>query len=301
MMHTMLAIEDAWFARLTTSRPGAAAQVALVIYQDVIDKTRAGQGWRHHDFFSLYFVRQGRGTHVIDGVGYGVARGDVYAMGLGMTHWFSDSENLILDTLHFAPSIFDVPTLERLADTPGFLSLFIGGSKTGGGRWLHLSPDAYAAIAGELAELRAEWESGTPDGILLTRPLFLRLLVHLARRNADAPPSENRPPSDAREATVAAAVRYLDEHFAEPVRMETVAASVFLSPDRLTEVFAAQMGRTPRDYLRHLRLERAKSLLLSSDESITTIAVRSGFGEAAYFARVFRQATGMTPRDWRRR
>lgn len=154
-----------------------------------------------------------------------------------------------------------------------------------------------------LAELRAEWLSGTPSGALLTRCLFLRLLVHLARLYADShehAPCQVSRPSTRSEAAVAMAVRYMDEHFPEPMRIEQIAAMVFLSPDRFTEVFSAVMGRTPRDYLRHLRLERAKTLLQTTDLSITDIAQEAGFREAAYFTRVFRAKTGLPPGVYRR-
>ncbi len=282
----------------------AAAQVPLLVYQDVLDAGNERNANCHLDFFSLYFVRQGRGTHIIDGIPYGVSRGDVYAMGLGMTHWFADCDHLTTDTLHFAPDIFDTPTLNALAETPGFQSLFVEEplrrTAAEGGRWLHLTPDAYAPVADMLRELHREWAAGTPDGTLLTRGLFLRLLVHLARRYAEAKPAAALPPSAPREATVAAAVRYLDEHFAEPLRIEQIAASVFLSPDRFTEVFARTMGRTPRDYLRHLRLERAKALLAATTLAVSEVGMQAGFGEAAYFTRVFRAATGVTPREYRK-
>lgn len=103
------------------------------------------------------------------------------------------------------------------------------------------------------------------------------------------------------DSTVATAVRYMDAHFAEPLRIEQIAASVFLSADRFTEVFTQVMGRTPRDYLRHLRLERAKALLARTDRAVAAVGVESGFGEPAYFTRVFRSATGMTPSAYRRR
>jgi two-component system response regulator YesN len=103
------------------------------------------------------------------------------------------------------------------------------------------------------------------------------------------------------ESTVAAAVRYMEEHYREPLRVEQVAASVFLSPDRFTEVFAQGMGRTPRDYLRHLRVEQAKMLLTTTDLPIARVAEASGFGEAAYFTRVVRAETGMTPSAYRQR
>jgi len=293
----------------------AAAAVPLVIYQDSLSGGNEAQANCHLDFFSLYFVRQGRGTHYIDGIPYGVSRGDVYAMGLGMTHWFAGCDNLQTDTLHFAPEIFDPATLNALAETPGFQSLFVEEPLRRGkahkerehgepGRWLHLTPDAYAPVAEMLRELQREWAAGTPDGTLLTRGLFVRLLVHLARRYSEtigiAPRSTPREGDPTTEATVAAAVRLLDERFAEPLRVEQVAASVFLSPDRFTEVFARTMGRTPRDYIRHLRVECAKSLLTTTSHSISEIGMQAGFNDPAYFTRVFRAATGKSPREYRR-
>ena len=174
----------------------------------------------------------------------------------------------------------------------------------GGGRWLHLTPDAYTQVAAEIAELRTEWQAGTAGGTLLTRGLFLRLLVHLARLYAQHQEQTARPAATTatlHEATVASAVRWLDEHFTESVRIERIAASVFLSPDRFTEVFAAVMGRTPRDYLRHLRLERAKLLLASTDTPVADVGMQAGFGEPAYFTRAFRAAVGMTPSEFRRK
>ena len=295
------------FQALRDARPHTAATaLPLVVLRDHIHSGNESEVNHHSDFFSLYFVRQGRGTHVIDGVSYGVARGDVYAMGLGMTHWFIDCDNLVTDTLHFAPSLFDSETLNTLAETPGFQSLFVeepsqrAAAQGEGGRWLHLSPDSYAPVAAMLAELSEEWARGTPEGTLLARGLFLRLLVHLARRYAERGSPGSVPVSASHEATVAAAVRYFDEHFADALRIEQVASSVFLSPDRFTEVFARTMGRTPRDYVRHLRLECAKTLLTATSLSISEVGHSAGFGEAPYFSRVFRAATGMTPREFRR-
>lgn len=263
----------------------------------------------HLDFFSLYFVQSGRGTHWIDGVPYGVARGDVYAMGLGMTHWFAGCENLHTHTLHFAPGVFDAETLPILTQTPGFQPLFVEGFRVEGlraqgqsERWLHLSPESYAPVAEMLRELEEEWARETPEGTLLTRGLFLRLLVHLARCYAAREAQGAKPAgprSSVQETTVAAAVRYLEEHFTEPLRVEQAAAAVFLSPDRFTEVFSGVMGRTPRDYIRHLRIERACLLLAATEESVSEIGQQSGFGEAAYFARAFHAATGQTPRAYR--
>jgi AraC-like DNA-binding protein len=295
-------IQEACFSALAAGRRGTAAdRLPLVMWRDTIGPSEMEEAHRHHDFFSLYIVRQGRGTHVIDGIPYAVARGDVYAMGLGQTHWFVDCHSLTTDTLHFAPGVFDGPIWDVLTELPGFQWLFVDEPlrrEASCGRWLHLTPERHAAVMDTLSELRSEWASGTGEGALLTRSLFLRLLIHLARdyaRQGERPV----PPKRDHEATVAAAVRYLDLHFTEPLRIADIAARVFLSPDRFTEVFSQVMGRTPRDYLGHLRLERAKLLLRSTDRSVAEIGLESGFGDAAYFTRAFRAATGLPPRMFR--
>lgn len=303
-------MRDCWFGwDVAAAWPETAAGLLpLVLRVDEISPALFDLPHRHVDFFALYIVRQGRGTHVIDGVPFGVSRGDVYAMSPGATHAYSRCDALVLDALYFTSDIFDVPMREALAETPGFLSLFVEeplrrAAGEGGGRWLHLTPDALAAVAAMRDELRDEWQTRTTGGTWLSRALFVRLLIYLSRRYAETQPTSTikaGPAPGGHEATVAAAVRFLDEHFAEPLRVERVAASVFLSPDHFTKVFAGAMGRTPSDYLRHLRLERAKALLRTTDTPVSEVALLSGFGEPAYFTRAFRAATGLTPRQFRR-
>lgn len=304
------AIQYHWFSELRSRwvNRSAASAIPLVMWQDVIRTGANDNANFHHDFFSLYVVRRGRGTHVIDGVPYGVARGDVYAMGPGMVHHFEGCHDLLADTLHFSPAVFDSATLDALGETPGFHELFITSeAKPGENRWLHLTPAGYEEVAGLLAELTAEWSSDTPDGTLLVPGLFLRLLVRLSRQRAVLAASGNGsalPPvfsAGGHEAAIAAAVRFMDENFAQPLRMEQIAALAFLSPHRFTEVFSQAMGRTPRDYLRHLRIERAKTLLSTTNATIAEIAEQVGLGDAAYLTRVLRDATGQTPGAFRKK
>ena len=252
----------------------------LVILTDVPGPFWEQIGWRHIDFLSLYLVRRGRATHVIEGQPFEVARGDVYAMAPGQAHWFTHCDRLVLDTIHVRPEIFDAATWGTLGvPRPG--------------RWLHLTPSAHAQIAECWSELRDEWEQGTPISRWLVAPLFGRLLVRLERLGRRVGES------GCHEETVASAVRYLEERFAEPVRIEQLARLVFLSPDRFTEVFVAAMGQSPRDYLKHLRLECAKNLLSTTTTPIARIGLLSGFSDPAYFARIFKENVGVSPRLWR--
>jgi AraC-like DNA-binding protein/mannose-6-phosphate isomerase-like protein (cupin superfamily) len=293
----------------------AAAVIPFVMWRDTIAGPSAEIVNVHRDFCSLYVVRRGRGFHVIDGVRYGVARGDVYAMGPGMSHYFEDCDNLTTDTFHFSPALFDDVSRGALAATPGFHALFVAEPSAEADsanerqeRWLHLTPTQHAIVQSLIQELEAEWSAGAElTGVLLSRGLFFRLLVRLSRfyvenrgQGASLSPTAPMGFAGTHEATIASAVRFMEEHFSRKLRIEQIAARVFLSPDRFTNVFTAVMGRSPRDYLHHLRIEHAKMLLCTTDRPMSEISQASGFAEAAYFTRVLRAATGLSPTEYRR-
>ncbi|MGV3616409.1 MAG: helix-turn-helix domain-containing protein [Fimbriimonas sp.] len=249
----------------------------------------------HGDFHALYVVRNGRGIHVIDGIPHGVARGDVYVMAMGATHRYSQNEDLSLDAVYFRPEALEGywEVLERLPSFPGDRSLRSG-------KWLHLTPAGFHAIHAQFEELRREWLSGTDEGALLARGLFARIFVHLCRAAVADPSGPMGDRRAEREWTISEAVRFLDERYADEVRIEPLARRLCLSPDRFTELFRAAMGRTPRDYLRHVRVERAKALLTTTDLTAAEVGVRVGFADAAHFSRSFRAATGQPPSAFRR-
>ncbi len=284
--------------------PPPTSDFPFVLMREGVDLPLLPFPLRHQDFFSIYVVQRGRGSHKINDASYGLARGDVFVMTPGMTHEFVQCEKLVGDTLHFSPTVLDKATRAALSDEAAFETLFGTPSSLSSSqnqRWLHLTPDEYDRVGVLLEELRGERERGTRSAALLARGGLLRLLVLLCRRcDETGPPSSQPIVSGLKPDPVAAAVRYLDANFTKHVRIEDVAASVFLSPDRFTVVFTARMGRTPSDYLRYLRLERAKRLLLTTDLAILAVGLQSGFSQHKHFDAMFKSATGMTPRQFRR-
>ena len=60
------------------------------------------------------------------------------------------------------------------------------------------------------------------------------------------------------------------------------------------------MGASPHAYLARLRVRRAQILLAETDLSVTEVAARVGYNNSSHFAKSFRQATALTPREFRR-
>lgn len=96
-------------------------------------------------------------------------------------------------------------------------------------------------------------------------------------------------------------LQYIDEHYGEDLSLDSLAASANVSRSECLRCFKASMQTTPYKYLTEYRLAKAAELLKNSDEPIGTIADRVGFRQASHFGKCFREKTGLSPRDYRKR
>jgi len=136
-------------------------------------------------------------------------------------------------------------------------------------------------------------EDNTETHALATRELMFMQLLVLLRRSSLVEGLEN---NDAR---LNQLIAWLEDHFAEEVCWETLAESFSLSLRTLHRQLKQQTGLTPQRYLNRLRLIKARHLLRHTDESVTDIAYRCGFGDSNHFSTLFRREFSWSPRDIR--
>jgi AraC family transcriptional regulator len=91
---------------------------------------------------------------------------------------------------------------------------------------------------------------------------------------------------------------YIHIHYAAPVSRSELAKHVGVNERYLTHCFHKVVGVPPLEYLNRYRVHVAKRLLLAGDKSIAQIAYEVGFGGGPQFSRVFRQYSGMSPREF---
>ncbi len=138
------------------------------------------------------------------------------------------------------------------------------------------------------------------------------LLARLLAGDRDVPRLTRVPPLDvvARQSTdllavedaaIVEAIRYIRQHVAEPITVESILDHMTISRRQLEKRFRQVLGRSPASEIRRLRVERARELMMGSDRPLSEIARLSGFNDVSILGKAFRRETGLTPSAYRLR
>ncbi|MHC1750160.1 MAG: AraC family transcriptional regulator [Cellulosilyticaceae bacterium] len=96
---------------------------------------------------------------------------------------------------------------------------------------------------------------------------------------------------------ISSATDYICSHVTENLNLNYIASLSNLSLSRFKQKFTAEVGISPREFINIQKIELAKKLLLTNP-NITDIALEIGFSSSSYFSVVFKQFTGLSPREY---
>lgn len=99
--------------------------------------------------------------------------------------------------------------------------------------------------------------------------------------------------------TVANAAYFLRSNLEQDISLSDIAAFADTTPAYLSNIFHQQTGMTIKQYQQKIRMEQACYLLTATQELVTDIAAKTGFTDRRYFTRLFKEAYGMTPLEYR--
>ena len=93
---------------------------------------------------------------------------------------------------------------------------------------------------------------------------------------------------------------YIDSNLHRTIHIRDLSAVVGRSPAHFSRKFKLAVGEPPHAYVVRRRLERACHLMMTGAASLSEIALNVGFSDQAHLCRLFRQAFGQSPANWRR-
>lgn len=95
------------------------------------------------------------------------------------------------------------------------------------------------------------------------------------------------------------ALQYIDRHYAEKISAENLSMEVGLSKDKLQAGLQCRTGNTLHKYIQLVRLEKAKELLVNTNDPLKSVADASGFVNESHFCKVFKKINMVSPVQYR--
>lgn len=95
-------------------------------------------------------------------------------------------------------------------------------------------------------------------------------------------------------------LNYIQEHYAEPITLTEVAKKFHFNASYLSSYFSANNSEGFSEYVNKVRVQKAKEMLVATEESISEISDRVGYSDQSYFTKVFKKMTGVSPSQYRK-
>jgi AraC-like DNA-binding protein len=256
-----------------------------------------GFAWpsQYHDELEIVSIPPGlSGNLLINGELHPVDKGCFFVISPGMIHSFD---------MRFTGRKSFVVMLIKTRKLITMLSGFPGCSRETIRDALHRLPvslpaEAYALhqrLCG-LSKVR-ELEAGHPfnepplknaaQDMEILFGVFARLLASAGKSDHKSPPT-----------AVYKAIDILEKIGTEPIGLDAIARECFVSKFHLSKIFKKHTGMTIWEYRSFLRIRKAKQLLWIEDKNVTDVCYACGFTDPSYFIKIFRRATGCTPKQW---
>lgn len=265
-----------------------------IVKEFMIDRARRSSSFQmgqphYHPYYEVYFLISGRCRIFVNHT----------------IHYLSAGDMMILPPYRLHKTIYDAGQVsERF--TVNFIPEYIRYFST------ECSPEGFSAVFSRtklslplenqeyVKELfsRMLKETVVSDGYssLQIKSLLFSLLIFLGRCRDLEQPAQMLERGDA---IIQEAARYIHAHHREALTLNEVAKTVHMSPAGFSRKFHETSGLGFKEYLTHVRLEDAQELLLTTNLSVTEIALTCGFSNGNYFGDVFKRRKGMSPREYR--
>jgi AraC family transcriptional regulator len=137
-----------------------------------------------------------------------------------------------------------------------------------------------------------------------SRRYLLRASAILTVKREAGPAAENAGRAESRGGLLAwqlnRIVDHIEAHMGDRITAADLASLLNVSAGKLFRAFKASVGVSPLRYVARRRIERARTLMKTTHEPLSQVAVACGFCDQAHLYKLFRRETGMGPSAWRR-
>ncbi|MBJ7257368.1 MAG: helix-turn-helix domain-containing protein [Akkermansiaceae bacterium] len=252
-----------------------------------------------HEFTELVIVTGGKCLHVTGNDSWELTAGDVFVISGAREHEYRNLIDLRLINILYQPQQLKLNLID-LPSVAGYHALFtleparIARQSTK--KRLHLQGKELAPVMDMVERLESELLAREPGFGFVATATFMQIIATLARCYGRSPS-----PNSKALLRIGEALSHLEQNIHRAVDQQELANIAHMSQRSFLRVFQSAVGTSPLAWVIEQRIQRACSLLRSTDKQITEIAFEVGFNDSNYFTRQFTKSTSLSPRNYRMR
>jgi AraC family transcriptional regulator, L-rhamnose operon transcriptional activator RhaR len=254
------------------------------------------------DVILFSWFASGEGVHYIADNQFAVKSGSIGITPVGIPHTIISYEPMNIINLLINPAVFPLPHLpEKFLK---YLQILLPLQQSFASLREHATQiycSNHENITVLLMQLYSEQERDSYGRMEICYELLQLIFMQLIREIVE---NGHRLISSTRmhqSKKVMQVVSYLDTNYQQPYSLDELSSRFHISRSALCANFKKSTGKTIFSYILMKRIERSSLLLLTTDDSITRIVHSCGFNDISFFNRKFREVTGVSPREYRKR
>ena len=270
--------------------------VRIRIYESQVDfREREFFEHRHSDF-ELSLILSGEGVYRFADRTETISAGDAFVFGSNKVHCITESrgdEPIRLFNLQLEPRFIWSPFSNMLPRE--YVALFSGKCEK-----LSFGSKIHEKITEKLKNIRTESLERRVGYEIVVRSLLCEALAELMRASELVPVRSGASRPSESFCSMDRAMNHINSHLDQPLTLAELARVAGFGRTYFSTLFSELNGLSPWEYIRIRRIERAKSLLATTDLSVLEVSECSGFSNLSNFNRAFLAGVGMTPREYRK-
>ena len=246
-----------------------------------------------HNYYQMIYCQKGSGTITVDDCVYQATPGSLYLIQPMVKHAIQPLDTFRLAEVKFVIRREDLDN--SLKQLPVEMEI---------DRYTPLRLSMKDVIREGLTDLTYSYEATTAALYLFLIRLLRNQNIDVAHKPwrrfyFDTPKRRSMGEDGERDADFNMLLEYIEHNLSDSITLDSLAQRAHFDKSYLVTRFKESMGTSPMRYVSHLRMERAKVLLATTDDSITQIARTVGFSSVHYFSRYFKEKEGVAPIEYR--
>ena len=246
--------------------------------------------FHYHSCYEIYYLFSGERRYLIDYDLFDISTGDIVLIKKNKLHMTKRIKNPYGDNMkiYIAEEAFD-----KLGKSSEMFKECFEHNHV-------VIPTAYKKKFFSLfSKIQDEYKKSTPFSEQITHNLLYELLANIH----DLLFNDTQQISTAREEsndTITKAIKYIYNHYNQNINLSNIAKYVNTNPSYFSRTFKKTLGLSLTDYINHIRIKNAVSLIVNTDLPITEIAYNCGYTDQTYFCKIFKKINDCSPREFRK-